>query len=115
MIPTLLVGSAYAQLGNDIPIEFSSAEGVIVLVGGLAGLTTAYLGYRKVKSSEPNAKFNITRFLDRVIVAVITSIGLAIASSTGLLELNLFTLYLIFVSALGTAELVMEIRNRNGN
>jgi len=115
IIPAL-VGTAYAQsAGIDVPIEFTGAEITVLFIGGLAGLTTAYLGYRKAKAKDNSLKFNITRFMDRVIIAVLTSVGLAIGVASDLLILNLFTMYLIFVSALGTAELVMELRTKNAS
>ena len=121
LLVILLAGSqfAFAQNGNqtqgieDVPITIGTSEALILLVGALGGLTTAYLGYRKAHSQTPDVKFSVTKFLDRVIVAVIVSIGLAIAAATNLLELNLFSLFLVFTSSLGTSELVMQIRNRN--
>lgn len=112
-------GIAYAQnetqvVVTDPDIAISGNEVVIVLVGALGGLTSAYLGYRK-KHSETKAPFEFTKFFDRVIMAVITSVGLAIGSAVGLVELNLFTLFMIFVASLGTSELIMEIRNRNAS
>ena len=121
MLVVILVGSQLAfaqndtetQAMEDVPITIGSSEALILLVGALGGLTTAYLGYRKAHSQTPDVKFSVTKFLDRVIVAVIVSIGLAIAAATNLLELNLFSLFLVFTSSLGTSELVMQIRNRN--
>ncbi len=109
------LGFAYAQeeevvvTGPDI--EISVNELVIVVVGALGGLTSAYLGYRKNHSK--GQAFEVTKFLDRVIISVIASVGLAIGSATGLVELNLFTLYMVFVASLGTAELVTELRAKN--
>ena len=114
-MPVFLIGSAFAQTTIDVPVEISQAEVIVLIVGGLAGLTTAYLGYRKNKSEDPNLKFDITKFMDRVLVAVITSVGLAIGVAADILVLNFFTLYMIFVSAIGTSELVMELRHRNGS
>jgi len=127
MLPILLVviiltvgtQSAFAQEGNqtqaleEVPITIGTSEALILVVGALGGLTTAYLGYRKAHSQTPDVKFSTTKFLDRVIVAVIVSIGLAIAAASNLLELSLFSLFLVFTSSLGTSELVMQIRNRN--
>jgi len=121
LLVVLLVGTqfAFAQNGNqtqgieDVPITIGTSEALILVVGALGGLTTAYLGYRKAHSQSPDVKFSTTKFLDRVIVAVIVSIGLAIAAASNLLELSLFSLFLVFTSSLGTSELVMQIRNRN--
>ncbi len=109
------LGFAYAQEEEVVvtapDIEISVNELVIVIVGALGGLTSAYLGYRKNHSK--GQAFEPTKFLDRVIISVIASVGLAIGSATGLVELNLFTLYMVFVASLGTAELVTELRAKN--
>jgi len=113
-----LMGLAFAQEETPIPapgmdIAFDAGQIVIVIVGALGGLTSAYLGSRKAAAADPNYKFKIHKFMDRVIMAVITSIGLAVAAAVGLVELNIVTLYMVFVASLGTAELTMEVRNRN--
>lgn len=112
------LGIAYAQNETEVVvtepnIEIGGNEIAIVIIGALGGLTSAYLGYRK--NHTKGDTFDVTKFFDRVIMAVITSIGLAIASAANLLVLDLFTMYLIFVSALGTSELVMELRHRNAS
>lgn len=110
------LGIAYAQNETEVVvtepnIEVGGNEIAIVFIGALGGLTSAYLGFRK--NHTKGDTFDVTKFFDRVIMAVITSIGLAIASAANILVLDLFTMYLIFVSALGTSELVMELRHRN--
>ena len=113
-IPTAL---AYAQEpdlpSGDIPISFDAAHGILIIIGVLGGLTTAYLGSRKAKANNANYSFDIHRFLDRVIIAVITSIGLAITAATGFVELNIVTIFLIFTSTVGTAELALQARAKN--
>jgi len=113
------LGIAYAQNETQVvitetDIAIGGNEIVIVLVGAFGGLTSAYLGYRK-NHSATKEPFEFTKFFDRVIMAVIASVGLAIGSATGFVELNLFTLFMIFVASLGTSELVMQIRNRNAS
>lgn len=98
---------------SDIPIAFTAQEVIIVAVGALGGLTTAYLGYRKAKNDDPKIVFDTTRFLDRIIMAVIPAVGFAIASSANLLEISAFSLYMVFTASLGTSELIMELRHRN--
>lgn len=109
------LGFAYAQEEEVVvtapDIEITGNEIAIVIVGALGGLTSSYLGYRKNHSK--GQAFEVTKFLDRVIISVIASVGLAIGSATGLVELNLFTLYMVFVASLGTAELVTELRAKN--
>jgi len=98
---------------DEIPIEFTMQEAIIVVVGALGGLTTAYLGYRKNKAEKPDTKFSITKFVDRIIMAVIPAIGFAIAASANVLEINAFSLFMVFTASLGTSELILQIRNRN--
>jgi len=109
------LGIAYAQEEEVVvtvpDIEIGGNEIAIVIIGALGGLTSAYLGFRK--NHTKGDTFDVTKFLDRVLMAVITSIGLAIASAANILTLDLFTMYLVFVASLGTSELVMEIRHRN--
>ena len=107
-------GDTETQL-DEIPIEFTAQEAIIVIVGALGGLTTAYLGYRKAKTKLPDMKFDVTKFFDRVIMAVIPAVGFAIAASANVLEINAFSLFMVFTASLGTSELIMEIRNRNGH
>jgi len=112
------LGIAYAQnetavVVTEPNIEIGGNEIAIVIIGALGGLTSAYLGFRK--NHTKGDTFDVTKFFDRVIMAVITSIGLAIASAANLLVLDLFTMYLIFVASLGTSELVMELRHRNAS
>lgn len=112
------IGSAFAQdlpdEAIDVAFNFTAAEAAILIIGILGGLTTAYLGYRKAKRADENLTFNITKFLDRVIISVIASVGLAITSATGIVELNLVTMFLIFTSSLGTSELVLELNALRG-
>ena len=113
MIPAIALAQEEEVPSEDIPISFSESHVAIVLVGSLGGLTSAYLGSRKAKAKEGEKyTFNIHRFLDRVILAVIASIGLAIAAASGFMELNIVTLFLIFVASLGTSQLALQIRNR---
>jgi len=116
LIVTMLTvtGMAFAQEEVqvdpvDIEFQFTAAEIAIVLIGVFAGLTTAYLGYRKKQREKPDTKFSITTFLDRVIIAVIASVPLAIGSATDLVTLNMFTLVLIYLAALGTSELTLQL------
>jgi len=101
----------------DVDIEFTSAEGIVIGLGALAGITTAYLRMRKSRS-DALAKgeawtFDGTRFIDRVIMAVIASIPLAIGSAANIIVLNAFTMVMIYLAALGSSELILEIRSKN--
>jgi len=98
----------------DVEFNFTASEAVILVIGIIGGLTTAYLGYRKASRNDPALKFNITRFLDRVIIAIITSVGLAIVSATNIVELNLVTMFLIFTSTIGTSELALQANALRG-
>jgi len=100
----------------DVEFNFTAAEGAVIIVGILGGLTTAYLGYRNAKRNADPAKpvtFDLTLFLDRLIPASITGVGLAIASAANITELNLFSLFLIFTSTIGTTEIVLQVWNKD--
>jgi len=115
LIPIFLVTEVVAQEtipDPELPIEFSAAHAVVVLLGVFGGLTTAYLGYRKARKAKPDEKFNITKFGDRVIIAVLASIGLAIGAAVAVTELNIVTMYMIFMASIGTSEFVLQIRSR---
>ena len=109
------LGIAYAQeeevVVTEPDIEIGGNEIAVVIIGAMGGLTSAYLGYRK--NHTKGDTFDVTKFFDRIIMAVITSVGLAIGVASDLIVLNLFTMYMIFVASLGTSELVMQIRHRN--
>ncbi len=113
---------AFAQeAGTDIPldveIEFTDAEGVVIGLGALAGVTTAYLRMRAARAKAIEAgqewNFDATRFIDRVLMAVIASIPLALGSASNIIVLNAFTMVMIYLAALGSSELILELRNKN--
>jgi len=106
------IGLAHAQT-EEPEIAFSEFQLVIIGIGVLAGLVTAYNGYRKSQNGDNPEPFNITKFLDRVFMAVLGSIPLAIAESANIIKLDLFGAWIVFAAALGTAQLIMEIRTRN--
>ncbi len=105
-------GLASAQT-EEPEIAFSEFQLAIIGIGVLAGFVTAYNGYRRSQNGESPEPFNITKFLDRVFMAVIGSIPLAIAESANIIRLDLFGAWIVFAAALGTSELIMEIRTRN--
>lgn len=94
-------------------IEFNEFQVAIIGIGAGAGFVTAYNGFRKSQNGENPEKFVLTKFLDRVLMAVLGSIPLAIAESANMLKLDLFGAWIVFAAALGTAQLVMEVRTRN--
>ena len=104
---------AQEEIPEEVPIDIGTDQIVIVLIGILGGLTTAYLGSRKAKSDDPNYKFDIHKFLDRVLMALISSVPLAFAAATEIIKLDIVTMFMIYLAAIGTAELTMEVRNRN--
>jgi len=101
----------------DIPIEFTAAEGIVILLGLAAGLTTAYLRMRAARAKAiadgKEWKFDATRFIDRVIMAVLASIPLALGAATDVLTLNAFTMIMIYLASLGSSELILELREKN--
>ena len=124
LLPLLAIipAMAFAQeAGTDIPldveIEFTDAEGVVIGLGALAGVTTAYLRMRAARAKAIEAgqewNFDATRFIDRVLMAVIASIPLALGSASNIIVLNAFTMVMIYLAALGSSELILELRNKN--
>jgi len=101
---------------HEPEIVFSEFQLVVIGIGALAGFVTAYNGYVKNKRAKgADFKFDRTAFLDRVFMAVLASIPLAVAESANVVKLDLFGAWIIFAAALGTAELIMEVRGRNKN
>lgn len=100
---------AYAQsdIPTDIPIDFDESQGIILVIGAFGGITTAYLGWKK---SETGESFNGSKFIRPVAVAVLVSIPLAITAAAGIVELNLVTMFMIFMTSLGTATLSKQIK-----
>jgi len=103
----------------DVPIEFSTGEILIIVVGAFAGLTTAYLRMRKSRSDAiakgEEWKFDATRFIDRIVMAVIASVPLAIGAAANVIVLNPFTIIMIYLAALGSSELILELREKNSS
>jgi len=99
---------------EEIPVSITTDQIVIVAVGIFGGLTTAYLGYRKARRKDPNLRFEITRFGDRVIISIIASLGIAVGSAADIVELTLFTMFLLYTSTIGTAELVLQLNALRG-
>ena len=102
---------------TDIPIEFTASEGVVILLGLAAGLTTAYLrmraGRAKALADGKEWKFDATRFIDRVVMAVLASIPLALGAAADIVTLNAFTMIMIYLASLGSSELILELREKN--
>ena len=110
---TSVIGMANAQ-EEEPEIAFSEFQFVIFGIGALAGLVTAYNGYAKNKREQGKEFiFDRQKFLDRVFMAILSSIPLAIAESANIVKLDLFGAWIIFASALGTTQLIMELRARN--
>jgi len=97
---------------EEIPLEISTSEVLIVGVGALGGLTIAYLGYREARAKDPKITFQGTRFIDRVILATLVSVPLAIGAASDLVVINLFTLWMVYGTSLGTAEVIMRLRQK---
>ena len=107
-------GLAFGQETPEEPeIVFNEFQIAIIGIGIAAGFVTAYNGWRKSQNGDNPEKFVLTKFLDRVFIAALGSIPLAIAESVNVLKLDLFGAWIVFAAALGTTELIMEIRNRN--
>ena len=99
---------------HEPQIAFSEFQLTIIGIGAIAGLVTAYNGYAKNKREQGDAfKFDRSKFLDRVFMAVLGSIPLAIAESANVVVLDLFGAWIVFAAALGTSQLIMEVRARS--
>ncbi len=98
---------------DSVPIEFSAQEALILGVGVLGGLTIAYLGYREAKAKDPKITFSGTRFFDRIILATLVSVPLAIGAAADLVSINLFSLWMVYGTSLGTAEVIMRLRGKH--
>lgn len=110
-----LIPVAYAQ--TEVPemdINVSVAQAVVIGIGIAGGITSAYLGMAKAKNAATKENpyvFNQEKFINRVVLATLTSIGLAITAAAGFLELTLVTMYLIFMASLGTASTISALKN----
>lgn len=106
------IGLAFAE-EHEPEIAFSEFQLIVIGIGALAGFVTAYNGYTKKKKAEGEKfVFDRTAFLDRVFMAILGSIPLAVAESANIIKLDLFGAWIIFAAALGTSQLIMEVRNR---
>lgn len=107
------MGLAYGE-SHEPEIAFSDFQIWVFGIGALAGLVTAYNGYARNKQQQGETfKFDARKFLDRVFMAILASIPLAIAESANVIKLDLFGAWIIFAAALGTSQLIMEVRGRN--
>lgn len=108
--------SVYAQntpdLPDDIPINFKASDGIIIILGVMGGLTVAFLGKANATKKDPNEKFDGAKFARPIIVAVLTSIPLAIAASLQYTELNIITMFLIYAASGFVAEVSNRIKKK---
>ena len=115
IVGTDITGLAYAQetptLPDEIPVNFRTSDAVIIGLGVLGGLTVAFLG-KSEASKETNFKFDGRKFARPVVIAVLTSIPLAIAAAMQFTELNLVTMFLIYAATMGIAEVSGRIKRR---
>ncbi len=113
ILTTSGIGLAFAE-EHEPEIVFSEFQFIVIGIGVIAGFVTAYNGYAKNKREQGKEfEFDRSKFLDRVFMAVLGSIPLAIAESANVIKLDLFGAWIIFAAALGTSQLIMEVRNRS--
>lgn len=98
---------AAEDVPTDIPINFDVSQGIIIIIGAFGGITVAYLGWKKSPNTE---KFDGSKFVRPIIIAILISIPLALTASVGIVELNVITMFLIFMASLGTATLSKLVR-----
>ena len=107
-ISTAVLPSAYAQGETiSIPINFDTSQGIVLAIGAFGGITTAYLGWRKSPDVE---SFDGRKFLRPVAIAILIAIPLAITAASGFVELNLVTMFMIYMASIGTAVLSKQLR-----
>ena len=53
------------------------------------------------------------RFIDRVVMAVLASIPLALGAAADIVTLNAVTMIMIYLASLGSSELILELREKN--
>ena len=110
----IVSGIGFASAQEEPEIAFSEFQFTVIVIGAFGGLVTAYNGYVKNKNQKgKDFVFDRSAFLDRVFMAILGSIPLAIAESANVVKLDLYGAWIIFAASIGTAELIMEIRNRN--
>ena len=117
-----LFPEAYAQETPDLEFEFSQSQIIILGIGALGGLTVAYQGWSKSRKqqhqeivagrSTVELKFDPTRFLNRVIYAVIPAIPIAIASAAQQSELDLYAIVTIYMATIGASTVISGFRSK---
>ena len=112
---TFTTQSVLAQEDTSKPIEFATSDAVIIGLGVAGGLTVAFLGKSEASKKASAAKvafeFNAAKFARPVIVAVLTSIPIAIAASMEFEVLTLFNMFLVYGATLGMAELSGRVKH----
>lgn len=112
IVVSTTLGNAFAQseIPEDVPVNFSASQAIVVGLGIAGGLTVAFLGNSQASKEDSDYKFDARKFARPVIIAVLTAIPLAITAATGLMELNLVTMFMIYTATLGTAELSKRVK-----
>ena len=111
MMAVAIPATAFAQeIPVDIPINIGVGHIVVIFLGVAGGATVAILGNSKAKKEDGETyEFDARKFARPFLVAVLTSIPLAIASAAGFAELNVVTMFMIYGSTLGVAELTKRV------
>ncbi len=106
---------------QELEIKFKRSDAIVLGLGALGGLTTAGLGIarNKKKIEAANAllaeneqdkiqslKFDGHKFGRTLLIAILTAVPLAIASTYAFTELNLLTMFLIYTASLGTSSVI---------
>lgn len=100
---SLGINSAYAQEPRTLEDISFEGEGIIVIIGVLGGLVTAYQGFSKT-----NSPFNVRKFFDRVIISIIASVGIAIGAFASTTETGLFMYVMVFFASIGASQLTLK-------
>lgn len=100
---SLGINSAYAQEPVSLEDISFENEGIIIIIGVTGGLVSAWQGFSKT-----NTPFNPRKFIDRVIVSIIASVGIAIGAFASTSETGLFMYVMIFFASIGASQLTIK-------
>ncbi len=100
---SLGINSAYAQEPKTLEDISFESEGVIIIIGVVGGLVSAWQGFSKT-----NSAFNVRKFIDRVIVSIIASVGIAIGAFVATEETGIFMYVMVFFASIGASQLTLK-------
>ncbi len=94
--------SVYAQEPRTLEDVSFEQEGIIVIIGLVGGLVSAWQGFSKAGTA-----FDPRKFIDRVIVSVVASIAIAIGAFASTNETGIFMYVMVFLASIGASQLTI--------